>query len=295
MKLFLRSVFLGVLGLSAIGGGLIFGATFYTGDAASIAFNSFGFLLALLFGLVALLQAKEDWTTYKKAKKYQNHLAQGVVVLLILVVLAFAGYNYWQSVQPATVSITFLDSKGEHPLPHATLYLSSGYGQPNSAAIPVTTDDKGYAQIVLSRQNGGYYDVYNERPAGIFRNSLGQINLNMPPDGKWPLDYTFYNATYSSSHSTFAVMVLDDAQEPLADATVTYFALGQRMEVTTDAQGVAVLTGLDDYNYRAMDAWVSANGFTGQVAHLGAETGTNLVVLAPEPFPAEPTLVAQGG
>lgn len=159
MKYFFRALFLAVLGFGAFFGGLFWAVSLNANDGFFLAFNLFFLVVAMLFGVTCLFQARDDWVEHQKTEKNQNHATQGVLVLLVVIVLAVAGYAYWQGLQPATVHITYMNGTTGQNIAYGVLTLGKGYGSAiSSDDIVVRTDQNGQAQVTLAR--GTYFNVF---------------------------------------------------------------------------------------------------------------------------------------
>ncbi|MBI4360744.1 hypothetical protein HY572_03150 [Candidatus Micrarchaeota archaeon] len=175
MKYFFRALFLAVLGVGAFFGGLFWAVSlnatdglFLASDGLFLAFNLFLLVLAMLFGVTCLFQARDDWTQHEKTGKTQRHALQGALVLLIAIVLLVAGYAYWQGLQPVTLNLTYVNGTTGQNIAHGVLTLGSGFGNAmTSDDRVVRTDAQGQATVTLPRGQG-YNVFYGE---GITRQS----------------------------------------------------------------------------------------------------------------------------
>ncbi len=280
MKLFFRALLLAVLGIGAIGAGLMSIVTNTTIDPQGLAIQVFVTLVAFAFGIYALLQAREDYTGFKKANKKPNHALNAAFVLMALLVLAFAGYKGWQSTQPIHVTITYLNGTTDAPIAGAALYAMDnnwGNGQ-RPHAQTLTTDAEGKARLVISR--GSYYSIYEKPPKDVPGPALDQIDTYGVSGTEYELllyaGESWYG--YGGPSDVLTVRVIDSAGQPIDAADVTFYTSTQTQQtLQTNERGEVVLND----NAYAIPVFVTKEGYKNQVAYAGNGDLT-LVMLSPE-------------
>ncbi|GEM_PF-2578506 len=303
MKLFFRALLLAVLGTGAIGGGLLWtysSTTNASSDPQTLALQVFLVLGALVFGAYALLQAQEDYAGYKKTNKKPNKALNAVLILLAILVLAFAGYKAWQGTQPIDVTVTYLNATTDQPIAGATLYfMESAWGNGQRPQVrQAVTDAQGHAGISVPRNT--YYSIYEKPPGDVPGPALGQIEPYGISGTQYeiivyagePFDPFGYSTPYTSDSTKYTVHVIDAQRQPIAGADVTFYtssgagtyissetstytASGTRTTVSTDANGQAQL---DDNTYGPISVFVSKDGYESQVG-IGYSGSLTLVLL----------------
>ncbi len=282
MKLFFRALLLAVLGVGAIGAGVLwtaFSAPTIT-DPQSLAIQVFFILGALVFGAYALLQAQDDYIGYRKANKKPNKALNAMLILLAVLVLAFAGYKAWQSTQPIHVTLTYLNGTTNEPITGATLYYqSSMWNNGNKPPVKsVVTDAEGQTRFDVSRDS--YYSIYEKPPGDAPGGATGQIE----PYGVSGLEYELFVYagerldSFGTPHDTYTVTVIDKEGQFLDGATVRFYtSSGTVTEAQTNDSGQAQV---EDNSYGPISVFVSKDGY--QSAIQKAENGVlTLVMLTP--------------
>ncbi|HLD76082.1 MAG TPA: carboxypeptidase-like regulatory domain-containing protein [Candidatus Norongarragalinales archaeon] len=285
MKLFFRALFLGVLGLGAFFVSIFWLPSVYSVGKSFVAGYAFLFLLGLLFGSAVLFQAREDFEGYKKLeRKTSSPLIKALVILLVMAVLAYAGFQYWKASQPVTVTLTYVDASTQKPLADASLYLYSGYS-PYDQVRPdrvLLTDQYGQATTQLARQKG--WDVFGIRyVSGTIQPSLLHISTwDFTGD---QLDFLVSNQSqYSVVYgASLRLLVLDESGNPIVGAFLDYYAdagLSETLETDASGDGEFFVQG----HAGPYDVVVRKDGYLTQVAHASTGLGLNVVVLAAADF-----------
>lgn len=283
MKLFLRALLLAILGLGALGGGLLWAFTAFTGtylDPQFLAFQAFLIVASVAFGGFAFLQAKDDYAAYKKANKKPNHVLNATLVLVTVLVLAFAGYKAWQGTQPIQVTITYLNGTTEQPIAGATLYAQDYWGngrQPDTQTL--TTDAEGKGQLSVKR--GTSYSIYEKAPKTDTPGpALGQVDTFGVAGTESELILYAGESWFGNSgrSDVFTVKVIDPQGQPIEDADVTFHTTSDtKSSATTDENGQVTL---NDNAYGSMPVFVMKDGY--QSATSIAQNGDiALVMLTP--------------
>lgn len=262
MRLFLRALLLSALSMGAVGSGVlvVFSSLPSNTDPSSLAVQTFLALAALIFGAYALLQAKQDYTDYKKANPKPEKIRNAALILAAVLVLVFAGYKAWQSTQPIDVTITYMNATTEKPIAGATLYFRDDTWSVGKKpqVRQVMTDESGKVTISVGRDT--YYTVYDKQPNDRV-SGLEQINPYGVAGSQ--LEMRIYaGQTTDRTHGrsdVFVVKVVNEQGQALKDAKVEFFtSAATSTTVQTDASGQAELA---DNAYEPVSVLVSKEGF----------------------------------